>query len=55
MSALVAFLCRGCETGCLAERALLFVGLILIVLLLSAFDDIHSSGLVQTDAGRSPF
>lgn len=39
MSAIVAFLCRGCETGCWAERVLLFVGLILIVLLLSAFDE----------------
>lgn len=39
MSAIVVFLCRGCETGCWAERVLLFVGLILIVLLLSAFDE----------------
>lgn len=39
MSALVIFLCRGCETGRWAERVVLFVGLILIVLLLSAFDE----------------
>lgn len=36
---LLFFLCRGCETGCWAERVLLFVGLILIVSLLSAFDE----------------